>query len=161
MNSLPTVLESIQTRTTPFEHPKSLNSTPKIPQFNTKNLSVQHPKPLSSTQLRGFWCWTEEFSVWNWGLCWTEGFWVLKRCGPCVELMCWTYGVRVELRGSHILFYEFESVLAQSDWQNQALRHRRYRSCHDERQKCRPIWVAEASKWYLQKKFEHFQWMYS
>ena len=26
-------------------------------------------------ELRGFWCLT-------------EGFWVPKRCGPCVELMC-------------------------------------------------------------------------
>ena len=30
--------------------------------------------------LRGFWCWT-------------EGFRVLKSCGPCVELMCWTEGI--------------------------------------------------------------------
>ena len=57
------------TRTTPFQHPKSLNSTPKTPQFNTKipqfhtknpsfptppqyhtkNPSVQHQNPSSST----------------------------------------------------------------------------------------------------------------
>ena len=52
------------TRTTPFKHPKSLSSTPKPPQFHTKNQSVkhtrqfhtnnssvQHQKPLSSTPL--------------------------------------------------------------------------------------------------------------
>ena len=44
------------TRTTPFQHPKSLrstskslSSTPKTPQFNTKTLSVPHQRPLSST----------------------------------------------------------------------------------------------------------------
>ena len=42
-------------RTTPFQHPKSLSSTPKnpsvspFPQFHTKNSSVQHQNPLSST----------------------------------------------------------------------------------------------------------------
>ena len=72
-----------------------LTSTPS--QFNT---SVQHkratpfqpPKPsvlkwgVFGVELKGFWCWT-------------KGFWVLKRCGPCVELrkMCWM--VCVELRG--------------------------------------------------------------
>ena len=45
-------------------------------------------------ELRGFWCGVERFR------CWTEGFSVLKRCGPCVELMCWTDGVCVELRGT-------------------------------------------------------------
>ena len=30
----------------------------------------------------GFLCWTEEFLVLNWGIL------GLKRCGPCVELMC-------------------------------------------------------------------------
>ena len=33
-------------------------------------------------ELKGFWCGTEGFRYL------TEGFWVLKRCGPCVELMC-------------------------------------------------------------------------
>ena len=97
MNSLPTVWGSIQTRTTPFEHPKSLSLTPKTPQFNTKNLSVQHQKLLSSTPKTPhfntknpsvrpsvFWCGTEGggsegFVVWIWGLCGTEGFLVLNR----------------------------------------------------------------------------------
>ena len=58
------------TRKTPQSTPKtpqfntSLNSTPKTPQFNTVFFGVE---------LRVFWCWT-------------EGFWVLKRYGPCVEL---------------------------------------------------------------------------
>ena len=47
-----------ETRTTPFQHPKSLSSTPKsphfhtkTPQFNTKTPSVQHQKSLSSIPL--------------------------------------------------------------------------------------------------------------
>ena len=32
--------------------------------------------------------------------CETEGFWGLKRCGPCVELMYGTERVCVELRGT-------------------------------------------------------------
>ena len=95
-------------------------SAPKTSQFHTENPSVPHQKALSSTsvvlnwevfgvELRGF-------LVWNWGVfgveprgfgvelrgfwCWTEGFWALKRCGLCVEPMCWTEGVYVELRGT-------------------------------------------------------------
>ena len=49
-------------------------------------------------ELRGFWCgterffkwnwggWTEGSLVWNWGLCWTEGFSVLNRGVFGVEL---------------------------------------------------------------------------
>ena len=42
-------------------------------------------------ELRGFWCWTQGFSVWNWGVCWSWG---------CVELSeVLTLGVfGVELR---------------------------------------------------------------
>ena len=73
------------TRTTPFQHPKSLSSTPKSPQFHTKNFFVWGVSWTEGCveledfglELRGFWCWT-------------EGFWVLKRCGPCVKLMCGT-----------------------------------------------------------------------
>ena len=49
-------------------NPKSLSSSPKTAQFNTSlsstHLSVQQKKQR----------------------CWTEGFWVLKMFGPCVEL---------------------------------------------------------------------------
>ena len=34
-------------------------------------------------ELKSFWCRA-------------EGFWVLKRCGPCVKPMCWTDGVCLE-----------------------------------------------------------------
>ena len=44
--------------------PEILRSTPKTRQFNTPLSST--PKPLSSTHW--FWSWTEEFSVWNWGI---------------------------------------------------------------------------------------------
>ena len=56
--------------------------------LSPKNPSVQHLKLLSSTpknrqyvELNGFWCWT-------------EGFWLLKRCGLCVELRgsVWNWG---------------------------------------------------------------------
>ena len=62
------------TRSTPFQHPKSLSSTPKTPQFHlllsstpkapqfhTKNPSVQHSFCLGV-------CWSEGFLVWNWGI---------------------------------------------------------------------------------------------
>ena len=62
------------------------SSVPHTPQFNT-------PLSLLNWEM----CWTEGFWVLNWGMCWTEGFWgctdgfwVLKRCGPCVEVICWT-----------------------------------------------------------------------
>ena len=111
-------------------------SAPKIPQFNTKNPSVQHTLQFNtkkpSVQHRKKLCWTEGFLVLNSGMCWTEGFSVLtagffvvnsgvfwcwtqgfrwlKRCGPCVELMCWTEG-GVELRGT-VPGYSVESYLA-------------------------------------------------
>ena len=53
-------------------------------------------------------CLNAGFLVLSWGVldfvlrgfrCWTEGFWVLKGCGPCVELKCWNKDVCVELRG--------------------------------------------------------------
>ena len=95
----------------------------KPPQFNTHLSSTlknpQFNKPLSSTQalwpIRFFWYFWWRFfglklrAVWNWAVfgvevrgfgvelrsfwCGTERFRVLKRCGPCVEPMCWTEGV--------------------------------------------------------------------
>ena len=92
---------------TPQFHTKTLQvhtenpSVPYIPQFNT--LLSSAPKTPQLKKIALF--------VLNWGIfgvelrcvelgvfdvelmgfwCWTEGFWVLKRCGPCVELMCWT-----------------------------------------------------------------------
>ena len=107
---------SIGKRGPPQTHQSHLKEpllfSPKIPQFHTNNPSFQHRKSLSFTpktaqfQLRGF-------LVWNWGVfgvelrdfgCWTEGFRVLKRCGPCVEPMCWTEGVCVELRSTYVFF---------------------------------------------------------
>ena len=58
----PSSTNRFHTRTTPFQHPKSLSSTPKTPLLNTKSLSStpktpqfntplsSTPKPLSSTQ---------------------------------------------------------------------------------------------------------------
>ena len=80
-----------------------LISTPKPPQFNTKTPSVPHRKPLSSTH-PSVPHQTDRVSqptVWNWGMCWTEGFpmWNWGILGAetewpiCLELMCWTEGV--------------------------------------------------------------------
>ena len=59
------------TRTTPFQHPKSLSSTPKTPQFNTKTASVQH-RYIELFFLRGVLNWgvfsVELRGVWNWGV---------------------------------------------------------------------------------------------
>ena len=46
---------------TSVPHKDHTFSAPKIPQFNTKNLSVTNQKP-------------EGLLVWNWGVCGTEGF---------------------------------------------------------------------------------------
>ena len=109
------------TQKTPRFHTQ-LSCTSKT--FSSTHSSVPTQKPISSThwtgdelrvvwnwgvlvlnwgvfdvELRSFWCGTEggETKVF-W--CWNEGFWVLKRCGPCVEPMCWTERVCVELRGT-------------------------------------------------------------
>ena len=39
-------------------------------------------------ELRGFWCGTEGEVDLRGFRCGTEGFWVLERCGTCVEPMC-------------------------------------------------------------------------
>ena len=87
-------------------HQKPLSSTPKTPQFHTKNPSVHHTHRCvelkdvwngrgfcrgneGRVELRVFWCGTEGF---RW---WTEGFWILKRCCPCVEPMCGTEGYSI------------------------------------------------------------------
>ena len=76
-----------------------LSSTPKT--LSSTHPSVPHQKPLSSTKflsegciepLRGFWCGAEGGRR-NSGVCWTEGFRVLKSSGPFV----WNWNV--ELRG--------------------------------------------------------------
>ena len=94
--------------------PKPLSSTTPIvqhiPQFNTKNPSVQHTDGFLVLN-RGV-RWTEECielrgvskwgGLWNWGVCWTKGFWCWIE-----EFWCWTEGVLVlnwglsgvELRG--------------------------------------------------------------
>ena len=95
--SVPHRLPQLNTRVTPFQHPKSLISTPQTPQFNTSlnstHPSVRDPKFLSSTpktprsnnslsstppsvqhipqfntknpsvQHTEDWCWTEGFGV--------------------------------------------------------------------------------------------------
>ena len=103
------------TRTKPFQHPKSLDSTPKsldsileTPQFHNK--THQFHTPFSSTHASVphrlytdifVWgvCWTKEFLVWNWGVfgvelsgfwCGTEGFYVELR-----GFLCWTEGFLV------------------------------------------------------------------
>ena len=102
-------------------HQKRLNSTPKTPQFNKQTPSVQQQKLISSNPFSStpktlqfytvfVWgvCWSEGFLMWNWGACWTEGSLVWnwgisgaeKEWPFCVELMCWTEG-GVELRGSN------------------------------------------------------------
>ena len=77
-------------------------SAPKIPQFHNKNPLVQPQKPLSLTPKIPLFhtphssrhTFFGSFLVWNWGVCWTEGFWVLERCGPSVELrgVVWNWG---------------------------------------------------------------------
>ena len=79
-------------------------SAPKIPQFHTKNSSVQHAPQFHiknpSVQHREPRV-NRGYTVLNWGVfdielrdswCRTERFCLLKRCGSCVELMCWTEG---------------------------------------------------------------------
>ena len=109
------------------QHKDHTFSAPKIPQLNTKNASFKHllsstpiqtitpfrsphpsvqhtpqlnTKTLHLNTLKVFWCWTEG-GVWNWEVCWPEGFSVLNWEGG-VELggvlnwgmrnwgMCWT-----------------------------------------------------------------------
>ena len=103
-------IPQFNTKNPSVPHRKPLSST---------HPSVQHQK-VSGTEgfsvcnwggfgveLRGFWCgteglwcWTEGFLVWNWGVFGVElrDFWVIKRWGSCVEPLCWTEGVCVELR---------------------------------------------------------------
>ena len=73
---------------------KPLSSTPKTPQFNTKNSSLQHQKPLSSTLSFLVWNWgrwiwgvcgVELRAVWNWGVFEAEKEWPFY-----VKMMCWT-----------------------------------------------------------------------
>ena len=79
-----------------------LGSTPpSVQHMSSKQYSFSAPKSLSSTP-KGFL--SDSFLVWNWGGCvelrgfWcgTEGFSGLKRCGLCVELMCWTEGYSIK-----------------------------------------------------------------
>ena len=111
------------TRTTPFQHLKSLSSTPKTPLFHTKNPSVPHQKPLSwthpsvphqkllsstpktlrfNTKIE-----PENFSVFGVELrvCWTEGFlmlnWGISGANK-VWSLCWTEGICMELWGTLI-----------------------------------------------------------
>ena len=91
----------------------SLSSTPKTPLSHTENLSVQHTPQFHTkrwVELRGFRCVTEGVLVLNSGVFGVElrdfdvelrDFWVLKRCDPCVEPLCWTEVVCVELRGTY------------------------------------------------------------
>ena len=101
----------------PLQEP--LSSTPKPRQFHTKNLSVQHSFCLKgvlnwgvlTVELRRFRCGTEGFSVWNWGVCGTEGVFGLEprvfgvelrgflcETEGCVELGGFWYGIE-EFRG--------------------------------------------------------------
>ena len=60
--------------------------SPKISQFHTKRFFEWlffGVKLRGCVELRGFWCGTEGFSG-------------LKRCGLCVELMCWTEGYSIK-----------------------------------------------------------------
>ena len=98
--------------TTPFQPQKSLSSTPKTPQFHTKNPSVPpqfslrdvwnwgvFSVELRGVELRGFGCGTdgggrEGFLVWNWGIFGAEKVW--SRSGT--DVLNW--GICVELRGT-------------------------------------------------------------
>ena len=74
-------------------------SAPKVPQFNTKNLSVHHQNPLSSKPPIFSYFLSErceevrDFFVWNWGSEELKGFWFEQR-----GFWCWTERC-VELRG--------------------------------------------------------------
>ena len=98
----PSVQHTFQFKTPLSSTPKTpqfntpLNSTPKTPHFHipsVQNSSVQHKKLTKEALYKLYinWgvCWTEGFSVLNWGilgaervlpLCWTE---VLKQRGLC------------------------------------------------------------------------------
>ena len=76
------------------------------PQFSRISKLLLRKRLLITSKLFSVWCWTEEFllwnwgvcgtellSVWNWGVCGTEGFLVLNRGVFGVELRgfwCWT-----------------------------------------------------------------------
>ena len=77
------------TRTTPFQHTKSLSSTTKTPQFNTP---LSYFLSEGCVELRGFWCETK--GVLNWGVFNVE----LTGCVELSGFWCGTEGC-VELRG--------------------------------------------------------------
>ena len=62
------------------------------PQFNLKKNRQFNTITEGRVELKGMlnWriCWTEGCVELNGFWCWTDEFWVLKRCGPCVEVMC-------------------------------------------------------------------------
>ena len=72
---------SFQPQNPSVPHQQPLGSTPKIPQFHTKNRSVPTER-VFGVELRGFWCWTEGFWVLNWGIPGAEKVWSL--CGTNV-----------------------------------------------------------------------------
>ena len=112
--SVPNRPPQFHTRTTPFQHSKSLNSKPnnpqfntEIPQFHTKNLPVRHTSqfhtkipsvphipqfytknPSVPHTPSVFLCWTGGFLMLNLGVCWTEGFLVLN----WGVFYCWPQG---------------------------------------------------------------------
>ena len=105
-SSVPHRPPQFNSRTAHFQHPKSLGSTPKTPQFHTLHLLVLKEGFL----VWNWWMWgTEGFFVWNWRVWGTEGFWCgteeflgRKSSSPfvlnwCVKLKgCWTEETQIK-----------------------------------------------------------------
>ena len=89
---------SVQNQSPPQFH-TPLNSTQKIPQFNTQQFRSVLNWEVLSVELRDFRCGPEGFRVWNWGILEAEK-------GSCPFLWNWC----VELRGlNFVLFLNFHS----------------------------------------------------
>ena len=109
-------------KTPSVPHQKRLSSTPKTPQFRCVELrsfccgteGCVEQRGFG-VELRGLRCRTEGWVELRGFWCWIEEFWVLKRCGPCVELR----GVCVELmsspdklsRNSNLLRWPFSTFI--------------------------------------------------
>ena len=90
------------------QHQKPLSTTPNTPQLN-RPLSSTHPS-VKHKKTEGL----------NWGVFGAElrRFMALKRCGPCVELMCWILDVELLCRKNKKLICRSTETLPRfhRDW---------------------------------------------
>ena len=101
---------------------KCFSSTPKKRKFNKpvtltqpslkhiNRVSTTHPSVRFSLELKLLCVELTVVLYWHFFFvelphltCWTDEFRGLKRCGPYVEIMCWTEGVCVEQRGTRTI----------------------------------------------------------